>query len=299
MPYIADSRPAPPTVIGPATKKATRPSDPLPQSLIDGARVAKKEVFDAGKHLNFSPPKGVTTMKEIGLDGRGISPIAASEPFPLSPPKQSGKSEAKYSVAGVDLVQAFDYEIANINISVKKDCVAGSDYKQEPDVSAFAWHYDSFPFVCVTMLSDCSNMVGGETAIRTPAGDIKKIRGPEMGTAVVIQGRYIEHQALKAIGGLERISMVTPFRPRDPSIRDELVLTGSRAISNWSELYHGFTGYRLELLEDRLRLKMKEEQKRVDTKRPFSIPNMTAFLREQIFFLEATVAELTPVEEMD
>lgn len=93
--------------------------------------------------------------------------------------------------------------------------------------------------------------------------------------------------------------MVTPFRPRDPSIRDELVLTGSRAISNWSELYHGFTGYRLELLEDRLRLKMKEEQKRVDTKRPFSIPNMTAFLREQIFFLEATVAELTPVEEMD
>lgn len=87
MPYIADSRPAPPTVIGPATKKATRPSDPLPQSLIDGARVAKKEVFDAGKHLNFSPPKGVTTMKEIGLDGRGISPIAASEPFPLFSPE--------------------------------------------------------------------------------------------------------------------------------------------------------------------------------------------------------------------
>lgn len=83
-------------------------------------------------------------------------------------------------VAGVDLIQAFDYEIANINISVNKDCVAGSDYKQEPDASAFAWHYDSFPFVCVTMLSGCSNMIGGETAIRTPAGDIKKIRGPEM-----------------------------------------------------------------------------------------------------------------------
>lgn len=114
-----------------------------------------------------------------------------------------------------------------------------------------------------------------------------------------MQGRYIEHQALKSIGGLERISMVTPFRPRDPSIRDELVLTGSRAISNWSELYHGFTEYRMELLEERLRLKVKEEQKRVDSKRPFNIPDMTSFLNEQISFLQATVAELTPVEEMD
>lgn len=116
---------------------------------------------------------------------------------------------------------------------------------------------------------------------------------------MVMQGRYIEHQALKAIGGIERISMVTPFRPRDPSIRDELVLTGSRAISNWSELYHGFTEYRLELLEERLRLKMKDERKRVDTKRPFNIQDMTAFLTEQISFLEATVSELVPVPEME
>ena len=82
-------------------------------------------------------------------------------------------------VAGIELVQAFDYEIANINISVNEDSseIASTE---EPETSAFAWHYDSFPFVCVTMLSDCSEMIGGETAIRTPAGDIKKIRGPAM-----------------------------------------------------------------------------------------------------------------------
>lgn len=114
-----------------------------------------------------------------------------------------------------------------------------------------------------------------------------------------MQGRYIQHQALKATGGFERISMVTPFRPRDPSVRDELVLTGSRAISNWSELYHGFTKYRLELLEERLRLKMKEEQKRVDTKRTFNVSDMTGFLKEQISFLQNTVAELTPVDETE
>ncbi|PYI14022.1 hypothetical protein BO99DRAFT_437730 [Aspergillus violaceofuscus CBS 115571] len=193
-------------------------------------------------------------------------------------------------VAGVDLVVAFDYEIANINISVNEDASAVATVQDKPDTSAFAWHYDSFPFV---------HMIGGETAIRIPAGEIKKIRGPAMGTAVVMQGRYIEHQALKAQGGRERISMVIPFRPRDPSIRDELVLTGSRAISNWSELYHGFTEYRLELLEERIRLKLKEERKRVDTKRPFSVTGMTEFLAAQKDFLEATIAELTEVEEMD
>ena len=116
---------------------------------------------------------------------------------------------------------------------------------------------------------------------------------------MVMQGRYIEHQALKALGGCERISMVTPFRPRDPSIRDELVLTGSRAISKWSELYHGFTEYRLELLEERIRWKLREERKREQTKRRFDIRGMTEFLTEQKRFLEATMNELYEVEEMD
>lgn len=83
MPSIADLCPLPPTVVGPTTKKAIRPSKKLPQSLIDGAQVTQKEVFDPKKHLNFQPPKGFTTMKEIGLEGHGISPVAASEPCPL------------------------------------------------------------------------------------------------------------------------------------------------------------------------------------------------------------------------
>jgi hypothetical protein len=114
-----------------------------------------------------------------------------------------------------------------------------------------------------------------------------------------MQGHYIEHQALKALGGRERISMATPFRLRDPSIRDELDLTESRAISNWSELYHRFTEYRLELLEERTRLKLKEERKRVDIKRAFNTSDMTEFLAVQMDFLEATIAELIEVEDMD
>lgn len=94
------------------------------------------------------------------------------------------------NIAGVDLVPSIDFEIANINISVQADRPAQTETapllacsKEEPlgdGLSAVAWHYDSFPFVCVVILSDCTDMVGGETALRTPSGDIMKVRGPAM-----------------------------------------------------------------------------------------------------------------------
>lgn len=85
------------------------------------------------------------------------------------------------SVAGIELTQMFDYEIANINVSINEQATSSDKKAQsEESASAFAWHFDSYPFVCVTMLSDCSEMSGGETAIQTPSGEIKKIRGPAM-----------------------------------------------------------------------------------------------------------------------
>ena len=101
-------------------------------------------------------------------------------------------------IAGVELVTEMDFEIANINISVKsekqkaEELEAFLDRKQTEDDEGIAgcpweddkpivdWHTDSYPFVCVTMLSDCTNMIGGETALRTGDGEIVKIRGPEM-----------------------------------------------------------------------------------------------------------------------
>ena len=75
--------PAPPKVIGPETKKATRPTNKLPQALIDQARSIEREPFDATKHIAFHPPERVYTMEQIGLEGHGISPVAVSEPFSL------------------------------------------------------------------------------------------------------------------------------------------------------------------------------------------------------------------------
>lgn len=68
-----------------------------------------------------------------------------------------------------------------------------------------------------------------------------------------MQGRYIEHQALAAFGGQERITMVTSFRPRSPRIRDDTVLTTVRPISNLSDLYGQTVEYQLENAEARIR----------------------------------------------
>lgn len=102
-------------------------------------------------------------------------------------------------VAGVDLVPVMDLEIAHINFSVKSEKETKEELaiinKQkrfyaddegiggcpwEDDKPVVGWHTDSYPFVCVLMLSDCTNMVGGETALRTGHGDVMKVRGPTM-----------------------------------------------------------------------------------------------------------------------
>jgi hypothetical protein len=57
-------------------KPRIRTKDVLPQS----GRVS----FNPSKHLEFSPPSKVYTMRELGYpDSRGVSPIGVSEPFPL------------------------------------------------------------------------------------------------------------------------------------------------------------------------------------------------------------------------
>ncbi|KAG9252530.1 uncharacterized protein F5Z01DRAFT_232693 [Emericellopsis atlantica] len=330
---------APPTVVGPKVRCPTRPTHSLPQYLIDEARIPERVAFDPKKHLNYVEPDKIYSMREIGLEGQGISNTAASTPFSLFTPEAIAQMRAEifsqpvlescqYSsdfaknmirgfgprlapfifaawhspevlaavskIAGIELVPAIEFDVGHINISVNNANTELSQIKDttNSDDSAFAWHRDSFPFVCVTMLSDCTGMVGGETALKTGFGDIMKVRGPAKGTAVVMQGRYIEHQALKAMGGRERISMVTSFRPKNPLIRDEVVLTGVRGISTLPELYGQYTQYRLEVLEERIRAMEKKIRDRERCGRTFDISEARSFVTEQKQFLEATLLEL-------
>jgi hypothetical protein len=235
---------------------------------------------------------------------RGFGPKLA--PFIFDAWNSPEVLAAVSKIAGIELVPAMDFDVGHINISINdmttevvaQGNTSGPDSAYGKDEeSAFAWHRDSYPFVCVTMLSDCSGMVGGETAMRMGNGEVMKVRGPSMGTAVVMQGRYIEHQALKAMGGRERISMVTSFRPKSPLVRDEIILTGIRGISNLSELYYQYTQYRLEVLEERIRAQQKVVREREKASRQFDTAGVQAFVREQKQFLEAMLMEL--VEDIE
>lgn len=217
-------------------------------------------------------------------------------------------------IAGVELVTEMDFEIAHINISVK------SDKQREEEVQAFVekkafdedegiagcpwednkpivdWHTDSYPFVCVTMLSDCTSMIGGETALKTGNGGIVKVRGPQMGCAVVLQGRYIEHQALRTLGTTERITMVTSFRPRCPNLPDDTVLTTVRPISNLSELYSQYSEYRLEILEERVRAQLRSFRENKRDGKKIDVKAMKDFIARQEDFLAHMNREMVEEE---
>lgn len=216
-------------------------------------------------------------------------------------------------VAGVDLVPQFDYDIAHINFSVKSDEQTAEERTQinqrkqfeadpanagrpwEDDKPVVGWHTDSYPFVCVLMLSDCTNMVGGETALRTANGDILKVRGPQKGCAVILQGRYITHQALRALGSQERITAVTSFRPRSAMLKDDTVLTTVRPVSDLNELYFDFAEYRLRNAEERIR---KAHQDMVAARlagKKFDTLAHKKFLEETIAFMAHSNNEI--VEE--
>lgn len=87
--------------------------------------------------------------------------------------------------------------------------------------------------------------------------------------------------------------MVTCFRPRSPHIRDETVLTGVRGISHRSDLYTQYLEYRLEIMEERIRAKMKAERRRQVAAGPFDTRNIKAWLLEQRDFINVMVEEIT------
>lgn len=102
---------------------------------------------------------------------------------------------------------------------------------------------------------------------------------------MILQGRYIEHQALRALGTTERITMVTSFRPKSHAVKDDTVLTTVRAISDLGELYYQFGDYRLEILEDRLRNYRKVLRETQRKGKKMNTKALKAFLYEQEMFL--------------
>ncbi len=110
-----------------------------------------------------------------------------------------------------------------------------------------------------------------------------------------MQGRYIEHQALRVLGTTERITMVTSFRPKSAFIKDDTVLTTVRPISDLRELYSQYAEYRFEMLEERVRAQLKEIREGMRAHR-FDTKGTKTFIRDQKAFLESMLKELVDDE---
>lgn len=96
-------------------------------------------------------------------------------------------------IAGVDLIPVYDYDIGNINIAVMdpNDALKKTADNSADEMPVTKWHVDSYPFVCVVMMSDTTNMVGGETAVKTGTGEVLKIRGPSMVSPITLHATRI------------------------------------------------------------------------------------------------------------
>lgn len=81
------------------------------------------------------------------------------------------------------------------------------------------------------------------------------------------------------------------MRPKNPHVRDELVLTGSRTISNIHQILNDYSEYRAVIMEERFREKAKQLRERRRLDQQFDVGAERAFIIEQKEFLEAMLDE--------
>ncbi|EIM89341.1 uncharacterized protein STEHIDRAFT_94494 [Stereum hirsutum FP-91666 SS1] len=238
--------------------------------------------------------------------------------------------------AGIELEPVMDLELGHVNHQLGpkgKDGIreiSGVDPRPTPpalnvdqlkalsdadlgssEQNVVGWHYDSYPFVCVLMLSDVSNMIGGETAVRRGDGGVTKVRGPGVGSAVVMQGRHVRHVALRSYNAAERITMVTSFRAKDPRIMDASVLTTIHPITKRNRINYQWSLYRLKLLSERFAatardlelahaaLPPDDDKDGLGGSEVVKVEEMEKWIREQVGYLERTGKELAKTVEKE
>ncbi|THY83323.1 hypothetical protein D6C95_08493 [Aureobasidium pullulans] len=221
--------------------------------------ILRKDVFD---QCAGHPFPGTVTLRNLAKVSKFVND------FWTHPDTLSIISDA----LGIKVVAVMPTEIGHTNIQVSGSGDVLSQLKIQPSQEArpltkeeelydplsgssvIPWHRDSYPFVCVLMLSDTTHMKGGETYVS--ARDIQAasiiIRGPGLGTAVVLQGGQVKHLAARAFGSAERITTITSFRAAELGRFDDSRLANLRAYDNLPELYSQWSLYRLKKMRDEI-----------------------------------------------
>lgn len=91
--------------------------------------------------------------------------------------------------------------------------------------------------------------------------------------------------------------MVTSFRPKDPSVPEDSILTTIRPVSDLRELYNQWTEYRIEIVEERCRRLVKKVRGRKRVGRDFDVEGVKGEIEELKNFLERTSDQLVGKED--
>ncbi|KAI1621291.1 major facilitator superfamily domain-containing protein [Exophiala viscosa] len=166
------------------------------------------------------------------------------------------------------------------------------NYKPLDENSIIPWHHDSYPYVCVLMISETEGMLGGETYIKAGDGEISKVEGPMMGYGCVLQGGEVEHLAARAFGVAERITTITSYRPNVTKAYDSSYISNLRAYSGLGVLYQEWALYRLD--------KMKEEiealHHKIQSSGAVDTGEFDIFGQQQTEYLLRSTTQMVPVD---
>jgi len=160
--------------------------------------------------------------------------------------------------------------------------------------SIIPWHYDSYPYVCVIMLSETESMLGGETYIKGGDGIPAKVESPALGCGVILQGGEVQHLAARGLGVKERISTITSYCARAPGVYDSSYISNIRPYSDINVLYKQWTAYRLE----KMKVEIEALQHRISHHDlPLDVAQIHKFAKDQARYLQRTARQLIPYEE--
>jgi hypothetical protein len=101
------------------------------------------------------------------------------------------------------------------------------------------------------MLSDMPTSSGGNTVVRRADGSNYICDLPPIGHAMVLQGGRLDHAVSPTTSPLERLTMVTSYRPCDPLAPDTCVLSTVRSVSDNNILLKQWVAYRMSILSQR------------------------------------------------
>ncbi|KAJ5851752.1 uncharacterized protein N7529_011137 [Penicillium soppii] len=280
---------------------------PFPLLSAEGVRAYRRALFqkEVIENCASSPFPGTLVLRDAVKKSKFIND------FWTHPDTMRFVSEA----IGVPLEVVMPTEIGHTNIQVQGTTIAemASNLRVEPTAetlelspedraydpltdksSIIPWHYDSYPYVCVLMLSETDGMIGGETYIKKGNGEAQKVEGPQLGHAVMLQGGEVCHLAARAKGVKERISTITSYRSKMPNVYDSSYITNVRPYADTASLYPEWAQYRLRKLRDELTYFLDEADKECDPAQERK--DIHSLIDQQIDYLRRTSRQMVDPE---